>query len=124
MNLVFNEIVRFQEFNKDLKKLLKRFPTLKEDIHTLIKVSLVAFHKLKLSNKGIFQIPGLKISYPKLYKVKKIACRSMKGKGVNTGLRLIYAYFEKEDKVELIEIYYKSDKKNENRGRISKYYKK
>jgi hypothetical protein len=37
---------------------------------------------------------------------------------------LVYAYFEEEDKVELIEIYYKQDKEKEDRERILRYYEK
>jgi len=55
----------------------------------------------------------------------------MKGKGVQSGIRVIYAYIEEEDKVELIEIYYpdkgslrdKEDKENGDRKRIIKHYK-
>ena len=39
-----------------------------------------------------------------------------------SGIRIIYAYYEKEDKIEFIEIYYKGDKENENRERILKHY--
>jgi len=35
---------------------------------------------------------------------------------------VIYAYFEKQDKIELVEIYFKGDKENEDRLRILKYY--
>jgi len=31
----------------------------------------------------------------------KFACRSLKGKGVQSGIRVIYAYFEEKDKIEL-----------------------
>ncbi len=55
---------------------------------------------------------------PKTYKVKKFACRALKGRGADSGLRIIYAYFEKADKIELVEIYFKGDKENEARGRI------
>lgn len=50
--------------------------------------------------------------------------KSLKGKGVQSGIRVIYAYFEVEDKIVLIEIYYKGDKENEDRDRISRYYKR
>jgi hypothetical protein len=66
----------------------------------------------------------LLIESPKIYKAKKFACRSLKGKGVQSGIRVIYAYFEEKDKIELIEIYYKGDKENEDRERILRYYKK
>jgi mRNA-degrading endonuclease RelE of RelBE toxin-antitoxin system len=119
---IFSEVRPLPEFNKDLKKLLKRFQSLDGDMDTFIETQLPLFHKLRIENKGIFQISGLKIEYPKIYKAKKFACRALKGKGVNSGMRIIYAYFEQEDRIELIEIYFKGDKENEDRGRIIKYY--
>jgi len=65
----------------------------------------------------------LLIQNSKIYKAKKFACRSVRRKGVQSGIRVIYAYFEEEDKIELIEIYYKGDKESEDRERILKYYK-
>jgi hypothetical protein len=121
---IFSEIIRLPEFEKDFKKLLKKFRTLEEDLEIFIKTELNLYHKLGIDNKGILQIPGLGMENPKTYKAKKFACRSLKGKGVQSGIRVIYAYYEKEDKVELIEIYYKGDKENEDRERILKYYKK
>lgn len=119
---IFSEILRLPEFEKDIKKLLGRFKTLEDDLEIFIKNELNLYHKLKINNKGIFQIPGLQIEKPKIYKAKKFACRSLKGKGVQSGIRVIYAYYDEKDKVELIEIYYKGDKENEDRRRILKYY--
>ncbi len=53
-----------------------------------------------------------------IIKINKIACKALKGNGVNTGLRLIYAYFEKEQKIIFVELYSKIDKENEDRQRI------
>ena len=119
---IFHEVSRLPEFEKDIKKLLKRFKTLEDDLEIFIKNELNLYHKLKIDNKGVFQVPGLKIEIPKIYKAKKFACRSLKGKGVQSGIRVIYAHFEEKDKIELIEIYYKGVKENENRERILKYY--
>ena len=88
----------------------------------MIQAELVAYHKLKKDTKGIFQITDLKIEKPKIFKTKKFACRSLKGKGVQSGIRVIYGYSEEEDRIELIEIYYKGDKDNEDRGRILRHY--
>lgn len=118
MTKIFHEISRLPEFEKDIKRLLKRFKTLEDDLIIFIEKELNLYHKLKIDNKGIFQIPGLQIENPKIYKAKKFACRSLKGKGVQSGIRVIYAHFEAEDKIELIEIYYKGDKENEDRERI------
>ncbi len=119
---IFSEVRRLSEFDRDLKKLLKRFQSLEGDLGTFMETQLRLFHKLKQDNKGIFQIPGLNIEYPKIFKAKKFACRSLKGRGANSGVRIIYAYFEHEDRVELIEIYFKGDKENEDRERIARYY--
>ena len=56
-------------------------------------------------------------------KVKRIACKSLKGNGVNSGLRLVYAYFKEEDKIVFIEMYHKNDKENEDKDRILNYFK-
>ena len=123
MTKIFNKIILLPEFEKDLKKLKRRYKTLEGDLKIFIKTQLNLYHKQKIDNRGIFQIPGLKIETPRIYKAKKFACRSLKGTGHKSGIRVIYAYFEKEDKIELIEIYYKGDKEIEDRKRIFKYYK-
>jgi len=83
---------------------------------------LFLYHKLQVDNRGIFRITGLHIESPGVYKAKKFACRSLKGKGAKSGIRVIYAYFEREDRIELIEIYYKGERENEDRQRILRRY--
>ena len=121
---IFKEVIRISEFDKDFKRLAKRFKTLDEDLQIFIDKQLNLYHKLKIDNGGIVRIEGLGIDTPKVYKARKFACRALKGKGVLSGIRVIYAYFEPEDKVELIEIYYKGDKENEDKSRILRRYKK
>jgi mRNA-degrading endonuclease YafQ of YafQ-DinJ toxin-antitoxin module len=121
---IFSEVLRLSEFEKDLKKLAKRFKTLEEDLEVFIKTELNLYHKLGIDNKGIFPISALKIEHPKIYKAKKFACRSLKNKGVQSGIRVIYAYFETENKIELVEIYYKGDKAQEDKERIFRHYKR
>lgn len=122
MKKIFNEVKRLAEFEKDLKKLSKKFRTLEEDLETFIQNQLNLYHKLRIDNKGNFPISDLRISYPKIFKAKKFTCRSLKGKGVASGIRIIYAYFEEEDIIELIEIYYKGEKEKEDRNRLFKNY--
>ena len=123
MKKVFNEVRRLAEFEKDLKKLSKKFRTLEDDLQTFIQKQLNLYHKLHIDNKGILPISDLGIIYPKIFKAKKFACRSLKGKGVTSGIRVIYAYFVQEDVIELLEIYYKGEKENEDRNRILKNYR-
>ena len=121
---LFKQITHAPEFEKDLKKLLRRFASLKEDLQIFIKVAMNAFHKQNIDSRAVLQISELGIHSPKIYKAKKFACKALKGKGVQSGIRIIYAYHEEEDRIEFIEIYYKGDKASENRARIVRYYGK
>jgi hypothetical protein len=47
----------------------------------------------------------------------------LKGKGVNSGLRLIYAYFPDEQRITFVELYHKNDKENEDRKRIMENFR-
>jgi mRNA-degrading endonuclease RelE of RelBE toxin-antitoxin system len=68
-----------------------------------------------------FRIEGLGI-FTCVIKIKKIASDSFKGRGVNSGLRLIYAYFEEEQKIIFVELYHKNEKENEDRQRIAVHF--
>ena len=121
---LFKQIVHVPEFEKDLKRLLKRFSSLEDDLRMFIKVAMNAFHKKKVDSNAIFHISDLGIRSPKIYKAKKFACKALKGKGAQSGIRVIYAYHEEEDRIEFLEIYYKGDKASEDRERIKDYYGK
>ena len=117
----FSRITRLPEFAKDLKKLLKKYPTLEEDLATWSEKELILYHKLGIDNEGVFRIAGLGTSTAAIYKSKKFACRSLKGRGAHSGIRVIYSYDKGEDSIDLIEIYFKGDKENEDRERIREY---
>jgi len=117
----FKETSHLPEFKRDTKRLLKRFKTIEDDLEIFIEKQLFLYHKLKRDNRGIFQITGLPVGNLKVYKAKKFACKSLKGRGVQSGIRVIYAYDEEKDKIVLIEIYFKGDKANEDKERILKY---
>jgi hypothetical protein len=121
---LFKKISPVPEFEKDLKKLVRRFASLEEDLQIFIKVAMNAFHKQNVDSRAILRISDLGINSPKIYKAKKFACKALKGKGVHSGIRVIYAYHEEEDRMEFIEIYYKGDKENEDKARIIKYCRK
>lgn len=107
------------EYKKDLKSYKKKYRSLNDDLAVIKKVLNV-----NPSERPPFsyRINNLKVESC-VIKVKKIACKSLKGSGVNSGLRLIYAHFEEEDKIVFIEIYHKNEKENEDRDRIIKYFK-
>jgi len=55
----FSEVIRPPEFERDLKKLAKRFRTINDDLDIFIKTELYLFHKLCIDNNGIFRVTGL-----------------------------------------------------------------
>ena len=107
------------EYHRDLKKLSKKYRTIEDDMEVVKKVLEV--HPLERPPFS-FVIDNLGIDAC-IIKVKKIASRSFKGKGVNSGFRLIYALFEKEEKIVFVELYHKSNKAMEDRDRIKSNFK-
>ena len=118
----FKRVDRLSEFDRDIKKLRKRYRTIDDDLGMLIDTLLFAYHKITTKVDGVRRIDDLGDTRLPVYKVKKFACRSLKGKGVRTGLRLIYAFDADRDCIELIEIYIKADKETEDRKRIKENY--
>ncbi len=114
--MTFDEL---DEFKKDLKQLLKKYRTLEDDLKIVKKVLEVEPNERPPFS---FSISDLGISTC-IIKVKKIACRSLKGRGVNSGMRLIYAHFQKEERIIMVEIYHKNDKEIEDKQRIKKHFK-
>ena len=108
-----------EEFRKDIRKLLKKYRTLKDDLEIVKKVLDI---KPEVRPPFSFRIDGSGIETC-VIKVKKIACKALKGRGANSGLRLIYAHFIESERITLIELYHKSDKQNEDRQRIIKNFK-
>ena len=113
------EFDALQEFEKDLKQLLKKYRTLNDDLD---EVKSILKKKPDERPPFSFRIDNLGIETC-VIKVKKIACKALKGKGVNSGLRLVYAYFEVATKIVFIELYHKNDKENEDRQRILDNFK-
>ncbi len=109
---------RLAEFKKDLKSLGKKYKSLGEDLEVVKKVLEIRPDERPPFSYRIDNL-GLETC---VIKVKKIACKSLKGRGVQSGLRLIYAYFPDDDKITFIELYHKSDKQVEDRSRIMKYF--
>lgn len=114
--MTFDELT---EFKKDLKGLLKRFRTLDEDLAVVKQVLEVMPNERPPFS---FRIDNLGIETC-IIKVKKIACKALKGRGVNSGLRLVYAHFPLEQRIVFVELYHKSDKENEDRQRILENFK-
>jgi len=108
------EFAKLPEFEKDMKHLLKKYRSLNEDLEVVRMIlSKMPDERPPFS----FRIDNLGITTC-VIKVKKIACKSLKGKGVNSGFRLIYAWFKEEQRIVFAELYHKSEKQSEDRQRL------
>lgn len=114
--MIFDELT---EFKKDLKNLLKKYRTLNDDLEVVKKVLEVTPSERPPFS---FEINNLGLETC-IIKVRKIACKALKGRGVNSGFRLIYAYFPNKKKIVFIELYHKTDQENEDRKRILNNFK-
>jgi len=111
------------QFEKDLRRLLKKFRSLNEDLETAKKAAIEIYHIHKLDNRSIFPIIGMCTEEIQVCKVKKFACKALKGKGVQSGIRVIYAFNKRTSTVTFIEIYYKGEHVNEDSDRIRAFLK-
>jgi hypothetical protein len=106
------------EFQKDFKKLSKKFRSLDIDLGEFKKV-------LKEAPLGIGKHFNVITKTSQLYIVKaRFFCKSLKKKD----LRVIYAYIENSQIIEMVgiefsELYFKGAKENEDNERIMKYLK-
>lgn len=100
-------------FEKELKKLSKKYPTLESDILDIKSVLLSCPTGIGKNFIIISSTENVKI-----IKVK-IHCESLRSRTI----RLIYSY--RKDKIEFLylEVYFKGDKENEDKERIDEYLK-
>ena len=101
------------EFEREFKKLFKKYKTLDDDFEKFKKVLLVA-----PTGVGKNFVIVHSQSYLRVVKAR-MACRFLR----KNSLRIIYAYLEQEQRIEFIELYFKGDKENEDRDRIKVYLK-
>ncbi|MFI3242571.1 MAG: hypothetical protein R3Y43_08405 [Alphaproteobacteria bacterium] len=108
------------EFNKDFKKLLKRYKTLEDDFNRMKRFAIETCYLNGIDNGSIVPIEGFCANTYKSNKVRKFACASLKG-GSASGIRVIFVHELEENKITFIEIYYKGDKENEDRARLQEF---
>ncbi|TET47828.1 hypothetical protein E3J62_00230 [candidate division TA06 bacterium] len=112
------EFSSLPEFDKELKALLKKYRTLRNDLEVLKKV--LRIHP-RVYPPVVVRISGLGTE-TEIYKVKHFRCKAL-GKGVRSGIRVVYVYFPAEERIEFAEIYYKEkDDRDCDKKRILKYY--
>lgn len=112
------EFRQLQKFAKELKRFSKKYRSLRDDLAKLQDVLEVLpqgsgskhWNRLHASDDG--QIIVFKV---------RLSCASLKGQSL---FRVIYAYNIKNEEIVLIdfiELYYKGEKENEDRGLIKEY---
>lgn len=114
------EITRILEFDRDLKKLLKKYPSLHADMDVFITaLSFIRQNEIR----GTVRIANLGETYAKypVYKVKSFRCMSLKGQGSKSGMRVIFYDDIAADKITLIQIYHKSTTENHDVARILEF---
>jgi mRNA-degrading endonuclease RelE of RelBE toxin-antitoxin system len=113
------EFEMLPEYEKDFKRLRKKYRTLDSDLEVVRQVLVIRPHA---SPPQSVRIEGLGIT-DCVIKMRRIASDSLKGRGSNSGLRLIYAHYEQEERIVLIELYHKNEKESEDRERILRYFR-
>ena len=103
---------RTHEFKKDCKRLAKKFRSLPNDIAELCRVISSQGPKPRPNHTVLLTQNGT----ASVWKMR-LFCDYLKRKS----LRIVFLYFEKEDRVDLIEVFHKGDKDNEDSGRYSHY---
>lgn len=98
-------------FEKELKRLSKKYRTLENDLEKFKKV--LASIPTGYGKNFTIVHSGEKITIVKA----RMACRALRDRS----LRVIYAYIEERAVIEFIEIYFKGEKENEDRERIKEY---
>ena len=106
------------EFDKDFKSLLKRFRTLESDFEIFKKYTIETFCEQKVPTTAFVPIEGFCGEKHISYKVRKFACKSLPGRGNQSGIRIIFIWQELTRTVTFVEIYFKGDKPEEDRGRL------
>ena len=101
------------EFEKDLKRLSKKYPSLRSDLDDLEAVLREFPTGMGKNFTIIHHSATVKIGKTRL------ACKSLRDRS----MRLVYAYHEDKITFVHIELYFKGDKENGDRERIKEYLK-
>jgi len=99
------------EFEKELKKLAKKYPTLASDVEDLKPILLSS--PTGVGKSFTIMHVGENV---KIVKVR-IHCESLRSRAI----RLIYAYHQDRIEFMYIELYFKGNKENEDKVRIAQY---
>lgn len=104
---------RLPEFQKEFSRLLRKYPSLTDDIKKFEK--LIVLYPTGVGVNFVIMHHGTRVKVVKA----RLACKSLRDRSI----RIIYAYHSDAMVFMHIEIYFKGDKENEDRARIEEYLK-
>ena len=108
------EFSELPEFARDLKRLQKKYLSLSKDLE-----DLKSYLTVKPRGTGSKHWNCIhKTEKVEVYKVR-LTCAYLNA----STMRVIYGHRIEKGRIDLIELYYKSEQENEDRGRIKKYLK-
>jgi len=109
------QILYGEKFQKEFKKLSKKYRSLDEDLTLVIK-----FIKESPLGDGSIHWNTLKKHEKKVIMKKRLICRSLR----SASFRIIYYYDGENIELEFIELYFKGSKKAEDQKRIEEIWKR
>ncbi|OGZ43456.1 MAG: hypothetical protein A3J55_02800 [Candidatus Ryanbacteria bacterium RIFCSPHIGHO2_02_FULL_45_17b] len=108
-----NRFDALAEFEKEFKRLFKKYRTLDDDLEKFKKILVTTPTGIGKNFVIVYSSQTVKI-------VKaRMACRALRDRS----LRIVYSHIEQEQRFDFIEIYFKGEKENEDRERIKEYLK-
>ena len=112
--------IELPEFQKDFKSLQKRYRSMDSDFETFKKYSIEVFYEQKVPVNSFVKVEGFCNEKCISYKVRKFACKSLPGKGSNSGIRIIFIWqnIDGINTITFVEMYFKGDKAEEDRNRL------
>jgi len=106
-----NHFNALTEFEKEFKRLFKKYRTLDDDLEKFKQILMATPTGVGKNFVIVYSSQTIKI-------VKaRMACRALRDRS----LRIVYSYFDQEQCIEFIELYYKGNKENEDYDRIKEY---
>jgi len=106
-------IIKREKFEKELKKLSKKYKSIEEDLQTLLPVIINSPEGNKSKHWNCLKKEGDKY----IFKIR-LLCRSVG----SSSFRIIYFYDGKNIELEFIEIYFKGNKENEDKKRVEEIW--
>ena len=119
------KVIEYPGFKRELKKLLKKYPTLRKDLETFKKAVILAHgnSEMKPESMGFFPVAGLGTVAEGIFIAKKLACKTLKGSGSRSGIRVVYRISEDCLHLMYIELFHKKEKPLPDPDRIQSILK-